>query len=87
MKSVAVTGIAGYLGKRLLKLLDGDPEITRIVGFDVKPLEATSEKLTFFQKDINDPLKEIFRDLAYLPQWVIQWKLPGSLGGWAGMWR
>lgn len=62
MKSIAVTGIAGYLGKRLLKLLDGDPEITSIVGLDVRPLDATSEKLAFFQKDINDPLEEIFKN-------------------------
>lgn len=62
MKSVAVTGVAGYLGKRLLRLLDDDPEMSKIVGFDVKPLDTTSDKLSFSQKDINDPLEEIFGD-------------------------
>ncbi len=56
MKVVAITGIAGYIGKRLLAALDADPEVDRVIGFDVRPPpEARTEKLTFYQMDIGDP--------------------------------
>jgi nucleoside-diphosphate-sugar epimerase len=40
--SVAVTGIAGFLGQRLLARLDAEPGVDRIVGLDVRePLRRT----------------------------------------------
>ncbi|MEX2554526.1 MAG: SDR family oxidoreductase [Actinomycetota bacterium] len=51
---VAVTGVAGYLGRRLLALLDADPEIERVVGIDIAEPHAGSPKLDFHQVDVRD---------------------------------
>ncbi len=51
---VAVTGVSGYLGRRLLALLDADPRVERVVGIDVAEPLAGSLKLEFHQVDIRD---------------------------------
>lgn len=55
MRIVAVTGISGYLGQRLLALLDADPAVERIVGVDLAEPHLVSPKLEFHQADIRDP--------------------------------
>jgi nucleoside-diphosphate-sugar epimerase len=52
--NVAVTGIAGYLGERLLALMDADPEVDRVVGIDVAEPMLGSPKLDFHQMDVRD---------------------------------
>lgn len=52
--NVAVTGIAGYLGERLLALMDADPEVDRVVGIDVAEPVLGSPKLDFHQMDVRD---------------------------------
>lgn len=52
---VAITGVSGYLGHRLVGLLDGDASIERIVGLDVQEPHAGSPKLEFHQADVRDP--------------------------------
>lgn len=52
--NVAVTGIAGYLGGRLLALMDADPEVDRVVGIDVAEPVLGSPKLDFHQMDVRD---------------------------------
>ena len=37
VRSVAITGISGYLGTQILKLLDQDKEIETVAGIDIKP--------------------------------------------------
>jgi nucleoside-diphosphate-sugar epimerase len=51
---VAVTGIAGYLGQRLLSLLDSDRDIDRVVGVDLAEPMTVSPKLEFHQMDVRD---------------------------------
>jgi nucleoside-diphosphate-sugar epimerase len=51
---VAVTGVAGYLGQRLLALFDADPSVERVVGIDVAEPLAGSPKLEFHQMDVQD---------------------------------
>ena len=51
---VAVTGVAGYLGGRLLALLDADPGVERVVGIDVAEPNEGSTKLEFHQMDVQD---------------------------------
>jgi nucleoside-diphosphate-sugar epimerase len=51
----AVTGVAGYLGRRLLELLDADPQIERVVGVDVSEPPVVSPKLEFHRMDVGDP--------------------------------
>jgi len=56
MKTVAITGAAGYLGGRLLARLAADPAIEEIVGLDVRPLPGGSvAKSTFYRMDVRDP--------------------------------
>ncbi|MEW5947000.1 MAG: SDR family oxidoreductase [bacterium] len=62
MKCVAVTGVAGYVGSRLTALLDADPDVEKVVGFDVKPPAEKPGKLAFYHRDINEPLEEILRE-------------------------
>lgn len=55
MKSVAITGVSGYLGAALVRLLDSDPSITRIVGIDVAEPGFTARNLEFYSMDIRSP--------------------------------
>jgi nucleoside-diphosphate-sugar epimerase len=54
MRIVAVTGISGYLGQRLLSLLDADASVERIVGVDLAEPELVSSKLEFHPLDVRD---------------------------------
>jgi nucleoside-diphosphate-sugar epimerase len=49
---VAVTGVSGFLGQRLLPLLDAHPEIDRIVGLDVRDPARRARKLEFHRVDV-----------------------------------
>lgn len=54
MRIIAVTGISGYLGQRLLALLDDDPSVERIVGVDLAEPRIVSHKLEFHPLDVRD---------------------------------
>ena len=62
MKNVAITGIGGYLGGRLLYRLEQEDEVERIVGIDVKAPGAASPKLKFYRQDVREPFADIFAD-------------------------
>ncbi len=49
---VAVTGVSGFLGQRLLPLLDASPHIDRIVGLDVRDPPRLARKLEFHRADV-----------------------------------
>jgi nucleoside-diphosphate-sugar epimerase len=51
---VAITGVAGYLGRKLVSLLDDDPAVERIIGIDIAEPEGGSPKLEFHQVDVRD---------------------------------
>ena len=62
--TVAVTGISGFIGQRLLPLLDASPEVDRIVGLDVRDPARRARKLTFHRADIvNADLAPYLRDV------------------------
>ncbi len=54
MTITAITGISGYLGQRLLEVLERDPAVDRIVGIDVEEPPAGSPKLEFHRIDVRD---------------------------------
>ena len=60
MKSIAITGISGYIGGRLLSRLDEIPSIGKIIGIDIKPPAKSSTKLRFYHREILQPLGDIF---------------------------
>jgi UDP-glucose 4-epimerase len=60
MQSVAITGISGYIGTRLIAHLSTMDNVHKIVGIDIgKPL-FNSPKLQFYSQDILKPFHEIF---------------------------
>jgi nucleoside-diphosphate-sugar epimerase len=49
---VAVTGVSGLLGQRLLPLLDANPVVDRVVGLDVRDPARRARKLEFHRADV-----------------------------------
>lgn len=56
-RTVAVTGIGGLLGRRLLARLLDDPAVARVVGLDVEPPAdlPRDERLDLRRADVRDP--------------------------------
>jgi UDP-glucose 4-epimerase len=50
--AVAVTGVSGFLGQRLLPLLDASPAVARVVGLDVRDPARRARKLTYHRADV-----------------------------------
>ncbi len=60
MKSVAVTGISGYLGTQILRLLDQDEDVETVVGIDIRPPAHSTDKLKFYSQDVRESMDDIF---------------------------
>ncbi len=55
MSVIAVTGVGGMVGRRLVSALDQDPQVTRIIGIDRRAPEGlSSPKLHFRVGDVRD---------------------------------
>ena len=57
-KIVAVTGASGYIGTRLLQQLEVNPNVGKIVAFDLKPLPFPIHNIAFYQQDLCPPLAQ-----------------------------
>jgi UDP-glucose 4-epimerase len=62
MQNVAITGVSGYLGTQLLKRINQESAVERIIGIDVKEPSFSSSKITFIKHDVRQPLDEIFSE-------------------------
>ena len=60
MKNIAITGISGYIGTRLLSRLDGIGSVKKIIGIDIKKPTFKSAKLEFYHQDILAPFGDLF---------------------------
>lgn len=63
MSVVAITGCSGYIGTRLMRFLELEDKVSRIVGIDLRKPYAWAEKLDFHRLDVRDPgLERLFRE-------------------------
>ncbi len=60
MRRVAITGVSGYIGSRLLSRLGEIAAVERIIGIDIKTPGEHPSKLEFYRRDILEPLADIF---------------------------
>jgi nucleoside-diphosphate-sugar epimerase len=51
-RTIAVTGVSGFLGQRLLPLLDASPRVDRVIGLDVRDPARRARKLDFHRVDV-----------------------------------
>jgi nucleoside-diphosphate-sugar epimerase len=62
---VAVTGVSGFLGQRLLPLLDASPHVDRIIGLDIRDPARRARKLEFHRVDVlGTDLTPYLRDVS-----------------------
>ena len=61
MRTVAVTGVSGYLGTRLLQRLEEQPNVENIIGISRKPPRLQTPKLKFFSRDVSKDFSDVFR--------------------------
>jgi UDP-glucose 4-epimerase len=59
---VAVTGAAGYIGRRIVDRLLAEDAVKHVVAVDLQPTTVTHPKLTYLRQDITAPLEMVFRD-------------------------
>lgn len=55
MSVVAVTGCSGYIGSRLLRFMDENDKVSRIIGVDLNPPRVSTAKMDFHRMDVRDP--------------------------------
>lgn len=81
-KTIAITGISGYVGKTLLPFLENDSEIARLIGIDIQvdPQHRVSDKVEIHQLDVLDPkLDELLDDVDIFIHLAFQLlRLPGT---------
>ena len=58
--NIAITGISGYIGSRLLAYLDRLDSVKKIIGIDNQKPLVKSAKLKFYQHDVRQPFGDIF---------------------------
>jgi UDP-glucose 4-epimerase len=61
MRHILITGVSGYFGQKLIAFFENKPEVERIMGIDIKPLQIVSNKLEFIRHDIRDNLDRVFK--------------------------
>lgn len=58
--NIAITGISGYIGSKLLEHLDRRDNVKNIIGIDIKEPRVKSKKLKFYRHDVRQPFGELF---------------------------
>jgi UDP-glucose 4-epimerase len=59
-RRIAITGIAGYVGREVGAQLDVDEGTDHVLGIDVAPYTPPSSKVAFVQKTIEEPFADLF---------------------------
>jgi UDP-glucose 4-epimerase len=58
--NIAITGVSGYIGSKLLSYLDAIDDVKKIIGIDVQEPGVKSAKLKFYQHDVRQPFGDLF---------------------------
>ena len=59
IRRIAITGASGYIGSQLIKRLQDDDGIDRILAFDIRPMKFNpSSKVIFLKQGITCPMAE-----------------------------
>ena len=62
MERVFITGASGYIGTKLLSLLNDKAEVKEIAGIDIKEPSISLDKFTFYRKDVREPVEHILKE-------------------------
>jgi UDP-glucose 4-epimerase len=60
--NIAITGVSGYIGSRLVEYLERRESVINIIGIDVKQPRLKSAKLKFFHHDVRQPFGDLFTE-------------------------
>ncbi|HYZ93828.1 MAG TPA: NAD-dependent epimerase/dehydratase family protein [Actinomycetota bacterium] len=67
MKTVAVTGASGYLGRKVVERLGADADVSRVIGVDVVEPSYSTRNLEFYNLDVrSSELGEVIADCGAL---------------------
>ncbi len=61
MKNVLITGISGYIGMKITRMLKKSDAVSKIVGIDIQPPENAPGNLYFVRQDIRAPLLDLVK--------------------------
>jgi UDP-glucose 4-epimerase len=59
MKNIAITGMSGYIGTRLVSRLDTIDSIQKIIGIDIREPTLRPPKLRFYLQDVLKPFGDL----------------------------
>ena len=82
-KRVLITGVSGFLGLRLAKRLENDPNVGHVVGVDLEEPPIQIKGLEFIRADIRNPLVARVLETTQVDTLVHTniMSSPGRLGG------
>jgi UDP-glucose 4-epimerase len=64
VERVCITGVSGYIGGKLVSRLNDMPEIKEIVGIDIVRPATITDKFSFYQRDVREPVDRILKEHA-----------------------
>ncbi len=59
MKRIFITGISGYIGMKMAKVLADHDQVEQIVGIDIRPPAENPGKLVFVKRDVREPVTDL----------------------------
>jgi UDP-glucose 4-epimerase len=61
MKRILITGASGYIGRKLTHYLSEKNDVGAIIGLDVKDPGSITGKVTFYHRDVRQPVDDIIK--------------------------